>query len=412
MTCRQGIELLSWSLYDLAVKFFTLNIVTLHFVRWISLEKQVPDIYYGLTFGLSLLVALLFSPFVGKISDVTAKKKEILAIFTLAASVLVFFLGFTQNPVLALVFFALANLGIQLAVIAYNALITSVTVSGNLGFVSGFGKMLGFIGALGILYFMTPIRESYGYHRVFQISGGLLFLFAVPCILLVKERKIEKAKKLSQAVSPAIFFSTFKSTLESFRDLCRMPGIKDLFKASFFVLCPLNTLILFMSLYLSEVFGLSESGIVGVIGVAAVVAILSSISFGVLGDRIGYKKTLYIMFCFMITGFILVALTDVKQHAFWLGGLFGLVYGVIMAVPRALAVSLVPESRVGELFGFFVWIGFLAGFAGPIPWGIVDFFFAFLGPLRYRVAMVVSGLFILPALRYFIRVPERGGRYG
>lgn len=410
MKARAATKIVSWSLYDLAVKFFTLNIVSLHFVRWITIEKGLADIFYSLAFGSSLLIVFVFSPFIGKLSDVTGKKRAILSLFTLSASALVAFLGFTHNAFLALVFFALANLSIQLAVIVYNALISAVADSGKLGFVSGFGKMLGFIGALAIVYLMTPIRESYGYHRLFQASGLLLFIFSLPCMLIVKERKTEKLENLKQAISFSLLLATFRSTFRSLKDLCQSEGIKDLLKASFFALCPINVLILFMAVYLSKVFGLDEAGIVNVIAVASLAAILSSISFGVLGDRIGYKKTLYFVFGLMLFGFVLVSLTDAKAHSFWLGGLFGLIYGAIMAVPRALAAALVPDEKIGELFGFFAWMGYLAGIAGPLTWGFILLVLSPLGVLRYRIAIVLIGLFILPSLYYFMRIPERGGK--
>ncbi|MCF7871286.1 MAG: MFS transporter [Candidatus Omnitrophica bacterium] len=401
-------KIVSWSLYDLAAKFFTLNIVTLHFARWITIGKNTADIYYGLAFGVSSLIALLFSPFIGRISDLTGKRNLILTFLTIFSAVLVVFLGFTHNVLLALVFFALAKLFIQLAMIVYNALISEVAPANRLGLISGFGKMLGFIGALAVLYLMTPLKENYGYHRLFQISGLLFFLFSLPCIIATRNKNSKQENKKKKFTSFRQLVITFKSTLSSLKSLCeKVEGIKDLLKASFFILCPVNVLILFMAVYLTKVFGLDDLAIVNVIATATIAAIVSSISFGALGDRIGHKKILYLVFALMFVSFILVSLGTARVHAFWLGALFGLIYGALMAVPRALAVAIVPKEKIGEFFGFFAWMGYIAGFTGPLVWGLVLLVLNPLGVLRYRIAMVLLGLFVIPALYYFIRVPER-----
>ncbi len=406
MKVRVAAKIVSWALYDLAVKFFTLNIVSLHFVRWITIQKNLPDICYSLTFGVSLLIVFLSAPLIGKIADFTGKRGNILAIFTLIAAASIFLIGFTSNPFIALVFFALANLSIQLAVIIYNSLISAVAPANKLGFVSGVGKMLGFAGALGILYWMAPIVEKHGYHYLFQISGFLLFLFSLPCIIVAKSNQLKKGKSIKQIISVSQILITFKSTLNSFKSLCKLPGVKNLFRASFFFFCPLNVIILFMAVYLTKVFGLTESEIVNVIAVAAGVAVLSSLSFGILGDKVGYKRTLYFIFFLIFTGFILASLTTVKAHALWLGAFFGLIYGAIMTVPRALAAAIIPEEKISELFGFFAVIGYLAGIIGPLFWGLMLLIFRPLGVMRYRIVFSSLSLFIIPAVYYFARIPQ------
>lgn len=407
MKIKAVVKLVSWSFFDFAAKFFTLNIITVNFVAWLTVEKGVANIFYGLAFGLSSLVVLLLSPLVGKVSDLTGKKREIFSFFIVISAIFVVFLGFTHKPALALVFFALANLAIQLAVIVYNALITVVAPAGKVGFVSGFGKMVGFAGAVVILVFSPSFLESYGYHRLFWVSGLLLFVFSLPCMILVKEKRLASPGKIRKLVSFPKLVQDFKSTLRRLKNLSKLPGVKDLLTASFFVLCPLNALILFLVVYLEAVFGLGAAERSVVIIWANLSALLGSIAFGSLGDRVGYKKTIYATFFLMFLGFIFVFFMTAKEHSYYLGLLFGLIYGAIMSVPRALAVTLVPEKEVGEFFGFFAWMGYLAAFVGPLVWGLVDLSLGFMGDLRYRVAIILLGLFILPSLYYFKRVPEK-----
>ena len=79
--------ILSWSLYDLANQFFALNIVSLYFVRWVTIEKGVPEIYYGIAFGAASFCVALLSPLFGALSDYTRRKRVFLIFFTLLSEV-------------------------------------------------------------------------------------------------------------------------------------------------------------------------------------------------------------------------------------------------------------------------------------------------------------------------------------
>ena len=59
----------AWGLYDLANQSFALNIVSLYLVRWVTIEKQAPELFYSISFGCSVFLLACLAPFLGTISD-------------------------------------------------------------------------------------------------------------------------------------------------------------------------------------------------------------------------------------------------------------------------------------------------------------------------------------------------------
>jgi UMF1 family MFS transporter len=404
MRTKGAVKIFSWALFDLAIKFFTLNMISLHFVRWLTLEKGVKDLYYSLAFGCSMVLVAFLAPYSGRIFDKTGMRKRMFIFFTVIAALLTTALGGIESVVPALLFFALANLFLQIAIVIYNALISEVAPISRMGLVSGVGKMFGFAGAIGVLFLMNPVVRTYGYHAVFFSSGILLLLFSLPCMLFIRGRTEEEKKT---PLSADLLATTFRTILVSFGGMIRIPGVKDLLKACFYTFCSLNALMLFMAVYLGKVFGMEEQGTVNIIASATAAAILGSVFFGMASDRIGYKKGIYIASILLIGGFFMAGTVVRPEHILLAGIIFGLAYGGVMSVSRPLAVSLVPEGRVGELFGFIALAGYAAAVAGPLFWGGLIFVLRPVGVIRYRIVVTMLSVFLFPALYHFRRIPDR-----
>jgi len=187
------LRVLSWALYDLANQFFVLNIVSLYFVRWIVINKGVPEVFYSISFGLSMFLVAVFAPFLGAVSDTYRKHRMFLVYLTIISVVFTILLGFTNSVWIALIYFVIANFGCQEAVIFYNALMAGITTREKSGLVSGIGKMFGYSGAVIALFLMRHIVVEKGYHTVFIVTGILFFVFALPCMIFVKEKHISCA---------------------------------------------------------------------------------------------------------------------------------------------------------------------------------------------------------------------------
>ncbi|MBU1061937.1 MAG: MFS transporter [Candidatus Omnitrophica bacterium] len=398
---KKGLLILSWALYDLSNQFFALNVVSLYFPRWLIIEKKSPEILYSLCFGISLFFVGICAPVLGAISDVSGRRKEFLAFFTLLSIIFTVSLGLATNIFWALVFFAIANFGCQGAVVFYNALMTDVAPKHRIGFVSGLGRMFGYSGAILALYTIKP--AILGYQKAFIFTGMLFLIFSLPCIVFVKE----KSPKYRTGI---FYFLEREKLLEAFRrlrttifDISKLAELKDFLKASFFGLCAVNAIILFMSIYAGKVFGLKEGQIVNLIAFSTIFAIVGSIFSGFISDIIGYRKSLIGIFflwgiCFLGGGLL-------KPPFHWLiGALAGISLSSTWVVSRAMVIKIVPEDKIGEAFGLFNLVAYISGIVGSMFYGTIILFFSHLGEIGYRLALLSLTLFIAIGMSFLLKM--------
>ena len=75
-------------------------------------------------------------------------------------------------------------------------------------------------------------------------------------------------------------------------------------------------------------------------------------------------------------------------------------------VARAWAIRLVPKENVGEIFGLFNLVGYIAGIVGPIFWGVMRLLLSDLGEWGYRLTLLSLLLFIGLAFGNLLKIPK------
>ena len=394
----------AWGLYDLANQVFALNIVSLYFVRWIIIDKQTPELFYGISFGFSLVLVACLAPFLGSISDLMHRRRFFLVLFTLLSIIFTIGLGLNESVFWGLIFFAIANFGCQAAIIFYNALLINIAPSDKVGLISGIGRMLGYCGAVLGLLIVHPIVQESGRHAAFIPSGLLFFIFALPCMLLIKD------KKSNQTLSILSFFKKdkvklfFKQFLKNNLDLVKSTNLSNFLKATFFCLCVVNIIIVFMSVYVTRVFGLTESQIFNLILFSTIFAIAGSFFSGYISDRIGYKRSLVIVFPLWGICLLFGALARNTLFYWFIGPVVGVALGATWVVSRALVIHIVPADKIGQVFGLFFLISLLSSAAGVFFWSGLLWFLSPLGALGYRLALISLFVFLLPGFVYARRI--------
>ena len=402
---KKNLRIVSWALYDTANQFFVLNIVSLYFVRWVTLEKGAPEIFYSLAFGVSTFFVAFFSPVLGTMADITKRHKPALIFLTLLSVAFTFLMGLTQNLPLALAFFAVANFGCQQAIIFYNALMLNVAPGSRVGLVSGMGKMFGYFGAFLALLFTKPVLAGYGYQAVFFLTAGLFLFFSLPCLIFVKDSAETRDAPPKVSLDMKLFYSVFRRLKETIFGKNENLALQEFLKAAFFGLAVINIIMLFMSVYATRVFGLNEGEIVSFIGFGVFFAVIGSIGAGILSDRFGYKRVLVYVFVLWILclfgGGILIA----PWH--WLvGAISGLALGATWVVSRALVIRIVPKEKTAEAFGFFNLVGYVSGIIGPLIWGLILLVVRPLGVFGYRLALLSLIPLLIIGLLYLRRIPN------
>ena len=161
-----------------------------------------------------------------------------------------------------------------------------------------------------------------------------------------------------------------------------------------------------MSVYATRAFKLGEAQIINLITFSTFFAIFGSFISGYISDRIGARVSLLTVFMLWIVCITLGAFVR-STNLYWLvGSLVGVVLGATWVVSRALAVKLVPEERMGEVFGLFNLVGYLSGILGSLFWGIILLFLSPWGETGYRIALFSLNLFILLGLIFLLRIPK------
>lgn len=392
----------SWALYDLANQFFALNIVSLYFVRWLTLERQAPEVLYSIAFGVSTFFVAVLGLVLGGISDISGRRRPFLVYLTLISIIFTMILGASDNILLALLFFGIANFGCQTAIIFYNALLVNIAPRGKVGLISGLGKMMGYSGAVIALYLVKPIVLEKGYQATFLPTGFLFLLFSLPCLLFVKDKPHAGQPASSGRIKP---WSIFPRLFAAFKQIGNYPGLADFLKSAFFGLCAVNAIVLFMSIYASRAFLMNESQVIQLITFSTFFALFGSFFSGWISDYIGHKRCLVGVFILWGVCFLFGALIRNPSWYWSIGAIAGVALGSTWVVSRAMVINMIPAEKSGEVFGLFNLVGYLAAIFGGLFWGLLVFCFAPLGESGYRLTLLSLILFILLGLIFLARVP-------
>jgi len=388
-------------MYDFANTIFAMNVVSLYFALWVTVDMKGEDILYSWALSGSMLLAAVSSPIMGAISDRLGRRIPFLMFFTLICCAFTALIGLINKLVLGLLFFAVANFCYQTAVIFYNALLPQISPKGQIGRVSGYGVSLGYCGTIAGLLLVRPFVLRYGRQAAFIPTAILFLLFSLPCFLFVKDSLIETKDQFGLQIGRA-----FKKIKETFLNIKQYSGLFNFLIAAFITLNAINTLIVFMSVYTKKVIGFTDSEIITFYIVSTVFAILSSFVTGFITDRFGSKRVLSIVLGLWCISILLVVISFSKT-AFWiLGPLVGMCLGATWTSARALVVDLSPPQMVGEIFGFYGLVGKSASVIGPLIWGVCVWGFGFLGILKYRLAILSLLPFLILGFIILQKVPN------
>ncbi|MBI2920670.1 MAG: MFS transporter [Planctomycetes bacterium] len=162
------LRLSSWILYDFANTIFSMNIVTLYFSLWVTVNNGKPDLWVGIANGASAFLILVTLPLLGVWSDAYHRKQMYLSLSTVACCAFTALMGVaamsglgpTGRVLSALVAFVIANFGYHAGLVFYNALLMSVTEQKVMGRVSGYGVAAGYLGAIIGLFLVVPFAEG------------------------------------------------------------------------------------------------------------------------------------------------------------------------------------------------------------------------------------------------------------
>jgi UMF1 family MFS transporter len=355
---------IAWALYDLANTVYAATVTFLFTPFFESRFGAVTSL--GMTQTASLTLAALLVPICGAIVDRSARTGLYLSLATLVCIGAMAGLGtFDQEPAILACFF-IANVAYNLGLLFYNSLLTSVAPPQRAGFWSGVGVGIGYVGTILVLVTLLPMEQG---PLQFQLAAAMFFVFALPCMAFVRDRR-----PLPTAIGASAIGDAMQSLRTTLRELPKHRPLFWFLLANFWLVDVLNTAVMFFASFTRNVFldaaqagGLSmfglrydgESGLQEYIAICGLClngcALLFGIGLGAFTDR----RPLLVM---RVSA---VALLFALCGGAWFGGVSPIGYMLSLGVLGALGLSgiwtagrkvvvvLSPPDRIGEHFGLY-----------------------------------------------------------
>ena len=409
----------AWCLFDWANSPYTTLVVTFVYSTYFA-KAFAPDVITGTAWwsravAVAGLTVALIAPALGALADRGGLRLRFLAAATgtcaLASAALAFVApGRGSAAFVALGLFVLADIGFELGMQFYNALLPTLAPPAQIGRVSGYGWALGYAGGLvalllALIGFVQTETPWFGVAR----AGGAniratcllvavwLVVFALPLFLTLREERRPGARL---------------NVVGAFRELgATFRGVRRYRDAALFLLARLLfndglvTVFAFGGIYAAGTFGMTLSEVIKFgIGIN-VAAGAGAYLFGFVDDRIGGRRTVLIS-CAALAAATALAVWAPTRTWFWVAGMsIGVFAGPNQAASRSLMARFAPPGRENEFFGFFAFSGRLTSFAGPALLGVATQAF---GSQRAGVATIL--LFLLAGGGLLLMVDEDRGR--
>ncbi len=368
-----------WAIYDFANTIFSMNIITLYFAPWLIIDKGIEDIWYSITFSGAMFLGAITMPPFGTMADASGNKKKYLTYLTLVCILFTFFIGLVSNLrissqiLLALLFYAVAVFCYEGSLVFYNALLTDIAPARKIGQISGLGVSLGYVGSVVGMLLVLPfvqgkIFTGTGKQQAFIPTAVFFLLFSLPTFIWVKEKFSGHRTKIKLKKS-------FQEVWDGLVNTKRYPGVLRFLISNFFFGDAIATTILFMAVYAQLVMGFSETAKTGLFLVSTTSAALGSIICGWVCDKIGAKKTLAVVILGWFFSLTIVIFTTDPIWFWIMGSVIGILLGSTWTSSRPLLASLVPHSKMGQFFSLYSLSGRAAAIMGPLIWGTVVLYF-------------------------------------
>ena len=388
------ITIISWALYDLANTLFSFNIVSIHFALWVVNDMTGTDSHYGYANAISMLLVLITAPILGAISDQAKRRVPFLIGTTCCCVVFTFFLG-ESNLSTSLIMFVVANYMFQSGLIFYDALLPAISTDENRGKVGAFGVGLGYIGSLIGAITGLVLLETIGRVGIFKVTALMFLVFSIPCFLFVKDHSSEPLR-----IGLGTITGSARQIGNTFRRTSAFPGLRRFLVGRVFYADPVNTLIIFMGIYVTNELGFTDEQVQLILSVSILAAILGAPIWGLIVDSKGPKKSLnLVLYLWMVVllGVSAVPLLSLPNNLIWfIAPLSGVALGGTWCADRPYLVRLVPPQYIGEFFGLYSMVGRFASIIGPILWVFIA------DTLGLGRPIAVLSLLILIVISYWI----------
>jgi MFS transporter, UMF1 family len=372
---------------------------------------------YSYAVAASVMLQVVFLPFLGAVADYTHLKKPLLAVFCYLGAIATAALYFTSGErfMLASVLFIFANLGAGASIVFFNSYLVDITTEDRRDKVSSWAFAAGYFGGFVTLiigFALLANAEALGISQ--GDAARLCFLFAgiwwggfaaVTFLLLKKRAPLRTAPEGKSFIRAGL-----SELIGTFRELGRLPQTLRFLFAYLLYNDGIQTVIAMAALFLGqELFvahGLPVDRIVlfKAFFIAQFVAFIGSLVFERIARHTSTKTAILVSLAIwsvvVIYGYAF--LTTVNE-AYLMSGAIGFVLGGSQALSRSLYSQIIPAGRESAFFGIYAISERGTSWIGPLVFGFVaQMTNSFRPAILALIAFFVIGSIIL----LFVDVPK------
>jgi MFS transporter, UMF1 family len=424
-------EIFGWAMFDFANQAYTLLIITVVFgdlftrviVGDAHQDYRLGNLLWSVALAVSYLAVVIAGPVCGAIMDFSASRKRFLFasyVFTIVTTAMLYFVapGYVW---LGMWLIILSNFGYAIGESFIASFLPDLGPPETLGWISGFGWALGYVGGLvstafALVFLGEVSLENFDNVRwVGPFAAVFFMLAAIPTFLWLKERG--RPRRLARrsgylALGVRRVLATI-SAAGAHRDLAW------LLVSVFFAMAGIYIIISFTFIYGAQVVRWDEGTRVIMFVVVQLTAAAGALGFGYLQDRIGAKLTYGISLALWLVAIVLIYATPAiagwltirngvvvePQHVFVVvGSVAGVCLGSVQSAGRALVGQFAPHLKAAEFFGFWGLSSKLAAIAGLLGIGLLQ---AWVG---LHAAILFCLLLFALALAAIVPINEARGR--
>ncbi len=417
---KQKRSVFSWCLYDWANTAFSTVIITfvfgVYFSRQIVGDETLGSAQWSFAIGVSGFFIAILGPLLGAVADNSGNRKSWIFWLSMLCIVPCSLLwlatpeGTSSHIIFVLSLVAIANVGLELSQVFYNAMLPHVARPEKIGRVSGWAWALGYMGGLTALaitlfgfiglgeikpFFAVP-TENFEHIR---IAGPFIalwfFIFMMPLFLFTKDVDVT-ALKFWDALSKGL-----KQLSVSAHNVGKYKNILRFLIASAIYRDGLVTLFAIGGVYAAGQFGMGFTEIlIFAIGLN-VTAGLGAFGFAYVDDFFGSKRTVIVSLVGLIViGGIILMIEDKNIFLILALGL-GTFMGPVQAASRTMISKLSPPHMITQTYGLYAFTGKSISFLGPIAFGTMTSIF---GTQQAGMASII--VFWVVGLLVLLKVKE------
>lgn len=374
------LSLISWTFFDWSSSSYASLIQTFifssYFIKQVAADEIGGSALWGATLGIAGVLIAFGSPLLGAIADLKGHKKAWVFFFYLICLISTAGLWFVKPDssyvFLGLVLVSIGTIGSEFAFIFYNAMLADLVPRNKIGYWSGIGWGMGYLGGMTCLsvaflafmnhdksWWLLNEQEAEPIRATFLLAAAWYGVFAIPFFLFTKNSKNKQIPMLES------IYLGINQLKDSWQQIHRYKHLVYFLLGRMLYIDGLTTLFLFGGVYAAGTFQMTAREILLFGIVLNISAGFGAFLFASLDDRIGSRTVIIISLLSLIFTTSIILLTQ-SIKIFWIVGiLLGAFVGPIQASSRAFMAKVTPKEKMNQMFGLFAFSGKATGFLGP-----------------------------------------------